>query len=268
LQTQAETTDTQGKFGAVRNAAHAWKALSASAFRLLVPEVCLCCRARVDTDGALCANCWRGVNFIRAPYCDRLGIPMPFDTGERIISAAAFARPPAYDRARAVAHFDGTMRRLIHGLKYSDRHDCVPLFGRWLAVAGAEILVGADMLAPVPLNRWRLLRRRFNQAALLARELGQRTGLAFEPEIVTRPRRTRSQVGLKPEERRKNVSGAFAVARGGEKKVAGRNIVIVDDVITTGATAEAMAKLLKAAGAARVDVLALARVTDPIILSA
>ena len=244
------------------------KLIATSAFRLLVPEVCLVCRTRVDADGTLCAECWRGIDFIRAPLCDRLGIPMPFDMGGRNISAAALAKPPVYDRARAVAHFDGTMRKLVHGLKYSDRHDCVPLFGRWLAVAGGEILVGADMLVPVPLNRWRLIRRRFNQAALLARELGRRTGLPFEPDIVTRTRRTRSQVGLKPEERRKNVSGAFAVAARQRPRIAGRNIVLVDDVITTGATVEALARTLKSAGAARVDVLALARVTDPVIISA
>ncbi|KAB2846004.1 MAG: ComF family protein [Hyphomicrobiaceae bacterium] len=144
----------------------------------------------------------------------------------------------------------------------------MPLFGRWLAVAGTEILVGADMLVPVPLNRWRLLRRRFNQAALLARELSTRTGVPFEPDILRRPRRTRSQVGLKPAERRKNVAGAFAIARGRAEKIAGRNIVVIDDVITTGATVEAIARALKAAGAARVDVLVLARVTDPIIVSA
>jgi ComF family protein len=142
------------------------------------------------------------------------------------------------------------------------------LFGRWLAVAGSEILVGADMLVPVPLNRWRLLRRRFNQAALLARELGRQTGLPYEPQIVTRPRRTRTQVGLKPEERRRNVSGAFAIASGQEARITGRNIVLIDDVITTGATIEAIAKTLKSSGAARVDALALARATDPIIISA
>lgn len=268
------TSDTQVEHGTLRKdaliprAARAARSLAASAMRVLVPEVCLACRARLDADGSLCAECWRGIDFIRAPLCDRLGIPMAFDVGGRNVSAAALAKPPLYDRARAVARFDGTMRKLIHGLKYSDRHDCVPLFGRWLAVAGSEILVGADMLVPVPLNRWRLLRRRFNQAALLTRELARQSGLPYEPLIVTRPRMTRSQVGLKPEERRKNVSGAFAVRSGQEARIAGRNIVIVDDVITTGATIEALAKTLKSEGAARVDVLALARVTDPIVVSA
>ena len=116
----------------------------------------------------LCPACWREVHFIRPPLCDVLGIPLPFDTGERTVSAAAMAHPPAYDRARAVAHFSGSMRTLVHQLKYADRHDARTLFGRWLAEAGRESAPGIDMVVPVPLSRLRLLLRHFNQAAMLA----------------------------------------------------------------------------------------------------
>src|SRR5262245_52333380 len=224
---------------------------------LIVPPCCVLCRTRLEGHHLLCGACWREVQFIRQPLCDVLGIPLPFDTGERTVSAAALARPPAYDRARAVAHFSGGMRTLIHQLKYADQHDGRALFGRWLAEAGRELLPGVDVIVPVPLTRWRLLSRRFNQAAILAQELSRRTGLATDPLLLQRTRFTTSQVGLTHDQRRRNVAGAFAVPGGRRHRVVGRNVLLVDDVITTGATAEACARALKRAGAARVDVLVL-----------
>ena len=131
---------------------------------VIVPPCCVACRTPLASHHLLCAACWREVRFIRPPLCDVLGIPLPFDTGERMVSAVALATPPVYDRARAVAHFSGSMRTLIHQFKYADRHDGRALFGRWLGEAGRELLTGADVIVPVPLTRWRLLSRRFNQA--------------------------------------------------------------------------------------------------------
>jgi ComF family protein len=241
------------------------RALAACA-DLVVPPACLICRARLSAHHLLCAACWREVHFIRPPLCDVLGIPLPFDTGERTVSAAALARPPAYDRARAVAHFSGAMRTLIHQFKYADRHDARTLFGRWLAEAGGELVAGADLLAPVPLALWRLLSRRFNQAAILARELSRLTGLPADPHLLRRARATSSQVGLTHDQRRRNVAGAFRVPR--RARLEGRRVLLLDDVITTGATAEACARALKRAGAVRVDVLALAMVTNEALASA
>jgi ComF family protein len=172
------------------------------------------------------------------------------------------ADPPVYDRARVVAHFDGVVRDLIHRLKYGDRHDARRLFARWLSDAGKELLQDCDLIVPVPLNRWRLLRRRFNQAALLAVELEKLTGVPSDPLALARPKRTPSQVGLTDDQRRRNVAGAFAVAPDRAPAVDGRRVLVVDDVITTGATVAACARALKRAGAVRVDVLALALVTD------
>jgi ComF family protein len=187
---------------------------------------------------------------------------MPFDTGGTMISALAEADPPAYGRARAVARFDGVMRVLVHDLKFRDRHDARRLFGRWLAEAGAELIAHADVAVPVPLSRWRLLTRRFNQAAILALELSRATGLRVETDALYRTRRTRPQVGLTRRERRQNVAGAFAVTERAALKVKGVRVLLIDDVITSGATAEACARVLRRAGAANVDVLALALVTD------
>jgi len=193
-----------------------------------------------------------------------LGIPLPFDTGEPAVSAAALAAPPTYDRARAVASYGGAMRDLIHALKYSDRHDGRRLFGRWLALAAAPLAPDVDVVMPVPLSRWRLLSRRFNQSGLLAEELGRHLTLPVDTLTLARVRRTRSQVGLTPAQRRRNVSGAFKLVPRRKDRVRDRRVLLVDDVITTGTTVEACAATLKRAGASGVDVVALARVLDPI----
>lgn len=229
---------------------------------LLVPPLCLACHAPLASHDALCPACWGKIDFIRPPLCDRLGLPMPFDVGGTMISAAAVAAPPEYDRARAIARFDGPMRNLVHDLKFRDRHDSVRLFARWLQQAGAELLEDADLIVPVPLARARLLSRRFNQSALIARELSRLTKIPADPLALRRIRRTQSQVGLSPEQRRKNVSGAFAVPENRKARLDGAHVVLIDDVITTGATVGACALALKRAGAARVDVLVLALVAD------
>lgn len=228
---------------------------------LILPPMCLCCHDPVDSHNTLCPRCWRSVRFIRPPVCDRLGVPLPFDTGDQSISSQALAYPPAYDRARAVAAFDGAMRELIHSFKYGDRHEGLPLFTRWLVSTGRELLAGADMLVPVPLHPFRLWRRRFNQSAVLARWLSRETGVPV-CLALKRVRYTAQQVGLSLEERRENVAGAFRVPGGVSAALVGSHVVLIDDVITTGATVESCARALKEAGAARVDVLALARVTD------
>lgn len=234
---------------------------------LLIPPACLACQRPLHSHDAVCAGCWTQIDFIRAPFCERLGIPLTFDIGGPMISAAAEANPPDYDRARAVARFDGVMRNLVHDLKFRDRHDPRRLFGRWLSETGAELLADADMIAPVPLTRRRLLSRRFNQSAVLASETARASGVRFEPHALLRTRSTPPQVGLTRQQRRDNVAGAFVVPEHLRNVVSGANIVLVDDVITTGATVGACARALKKAGAGRVDVLALAMVTDPAFLS-
>ncbi len=208
------------------------------------------------------------MHFIRPPLCDVLGIPLPFDTGERMVSAAALAHPPHYDRARAVAHFTGSMRTLVHQFKYADRHDGRTLFGRWLAEAARDLRPGLDLIVPVPLARLKLLLRHFNQAAVLAGALSREIGVPVDPMLLRRTRWTRSQVGMTRRERRRNIAGAFSVPKHLRPRLKGRNILLVDDVITTGATVDACARVLKRAGAARVDVQALALVTNEALAAA
>lgn len=242
-----------------------WSAAASAFTRVLdvvMPPVCLGCHSHLGGLDALCPQCWNKITFIRPPLCDRLGSPMPFDTGGAMISAAASANPPPYDRARAVASFDGLMRDLVHDLKFRDRHDLRHLLGRWLTEAGRELLFDADVIVPVPLGRLRLVQRCFNQSAILAQDVAKAANITYAPLALERRRKTRPQVGLSRADRLKNVSGAFVVPEPWKNVIVGRNIILVDDVITTGATIGACATALKRAGAARVDVLALALVTD------
>jgi ComF family protein len=235
---------------------------------LLVPPVCTACRTSVADHDTLCPDCWRSIDFIRPPLCDVLGIPLPYDSGGPMVSAAALAAPPAYRRARAVAHYNGRLRELVHGLKYADQHHGGRLFGRWLAVAGRDLLADAELIVPVPLARFRLWRRRFNQAAVLARAVAAETGKPYAPLALKRTKATASQVGLTSDQRRRNVQGAFSVPNRARALVEGRQVLLVDDVVTTGSTVDAAARTLLAAGAAAVDVLALGRVTGEIPESA
>jgi ComF family protein len=229
---------------------------------LLLPPVCVSCRKRVGAHGLLCGGCWSRIDFIVPPLCARLGVPLPYDSGAPSLSAAAIADPPVYDRARAAARYSSTMRDLIQGFKYGDRHEGVPLFARWMAGAGAELLADADVIVPVPLYRSRLWSRRFNQSAMLAQAVGAMTSVPVDCFLLARVKPTRAQVGLTAAQRRKNVAGAFRVTAA-NGTLRGKRVVVIDDVITTGATAAACARVLKRAGAARVDILALARAVEP-----
>lgn len=241
----------------------AMRSLLARLADFLLPPVCISCRTRIESHGLLCGACFARIDFIAPPLCARLGVPLPFETGEPFLSAAAIASPPVYDRARAAAHYSDTMRELIQSFKYRDRHEGLPLFVRWLRKAGADLLADADLILPVPLYPTRLWRRRFNQSAMLAVALGRLGCIPVDCFVLKRVRRTASQVGLTADQRRRNVAGAFRVDKDKVPQVKAKKLVVVDDVITTGATAEACARVLKRAGAARVDILALARVVEP-----
>jgi len=229
---------------------------------LVLPPLCIACHDPLDRHNALCPRCWSGLRFIRAPLCDRLGIPLPYDAGDQPVSSTALRNPPLYERARAALAFDGVARDLVHAFKYADRHEAVPLFTRWMSDAGRTLIAEADMIAPVPLHPWRLVRRRFNQSAVLAGRLARAHGKPLMLGLE-RVRHTKQQVGLAFGERRANVEGAFRVQPKRVAGLAGRRVLLIDDVITTGATVEACALALKEAGADAVDVLAVARVTDP-----
>lgn len=239
----------------------------------LLPPQCLACGELVSEPGALCAPCWTGLRFIAPPFCRRCGWPFEVDPdpaggsvgnpSAELLCGACLREPPRYDRARSVVIYDDASRGLILAFKHADRIHAAPAFARWMGRAGGELVGDADMIAPVPLHWSRLLARRYNQAALLSNALAKLAGKQAAPDLLTRRRRTPSQGRLSRAERHRNVRGAFTVRPHRRALVAGRRILLVDDVMTTGATVSACAAVLRRAGAAAVDVLTLARVVRP-----
>jgi ComF family protein len=237
----------------------AWRGL----LDIVTPSQCLCCHAPVREPACLCIACWGKLQHVDDPVCDMLGLPFAYDQGPGTLSAQALADPPEWDRSRAAVIFDDASRVLVHALKYEDWQEAGILMARMMARAGRQLIAEADMILPVPLYRWRLWQRRFNQSAFLAQRLSRLSGKPWRADVLLRQRRTRSQVGLELNERRKNVKGAFVLGQGMAAHVAGKTVLLVDDVRTTGATAEAGALALKKAGAAKVFLLTFALVPAP-----
>lgn len=225
-----------------------------------VPPTCMSCDRHVARPGGCCAECWSNLRFISKPFCPVMGTPFEYDMGGNFLCAEAIADPPPFDRLRAVMLYNEGARRMVSGLKYADRLDLAPAMAAWMATCSQELLTDADVIVPIPLHARRLWRRRYNQSAELARHLAERTGTGYRPDVLKRRKATRQQVGLSERERENNVSGAFVVAEEHRIHVQARNVLLVDDVYTTGATAKAATRALKRGGAARVDVVVFAKV--------
>jgi len=229
----------------------------------LTPPKCVVCRGDVTAGATLCVVCWQTLHFIDEPVCDALGVPFEYDEGEGALSAAAIAEPPPWDRGRAAVVFNETSKGLVHLLKYRDMQEAGLAMAGMMLGPARKLLSTCDMIMPVPLHRFRLWQRRFNQAAYLAQVLARNCGKPNLPDVLLRQSATRSQVGLTAEERLKNVRRAFVVPPEKIALLDGKKVLLVDDVRTTGATAAACATVLKNAGAARVDVLTFALVLEP-----
>jgi ComF family protein len=206
----------------------------------------------------LSTQAWSKVHFIEKPHCDGCG--MPFEIDPRSRCAACQADPFSFERARAACVYDEASRELILRFKHGDRTEHGGLFARWVARAAPDLIADADAVAPVPLHPWRLLARRYNQAAEIARPLAATAGVEFVPDALVRTRRTDSQGGKSGRGRARNVKGAFAVSEQGRKRIKGRRVLLIDDVMTTGATLDACATALLAGGARAVDCAVVARV--------
>lgn len=234
------------------------------ALDVALPPLCPSCRDPLGDGIGLCADCWSKLSFIEKPYCARLGIPFTYDPGPGLLSMEAIAAPPAYDRARAAVRYDEIARALVIAFKFSDRLDLAPMMGRWMARAGRELTDGADALVPVPLHWRRLWARRFNQAAALCGAISEISSVPVLHGGLKRVRATPQQVGLSKPERADNVQGAFRIPPEAKARIAGKRLVLVDDVLTSGATVDTCARALLRAGAAHVDVLVFARVVAPL----
>jgi ComF family protein len=212
-----------------------------------------------------CARCWGRIAFLSDPLCIVCGFPFEFDVDAATLCAACQQRLPAFDVARSLMRYDDASRDPLLALKRADRLDLAPAFARWALAARRDLIAQADVIVPVPLHRWRLWQRRFNQSALIARAIGRLAKKPVSFLALVRTRATPSQGNMpSAAARRRNVQGAFRVPPGRTGELRGKRVLLIDDVFTTGSTIEACARALKRAGATRVLVLTLARVVRPV----
>lgn len=228
---------------------------------IILPPRCPVLGETVDGPGLLSPGGWSQLDFIADPACAVCGYPFEFEVEKGALCAACLAGPPPFASARAAIVYGGAGREAVLKFKHGDRLDLVPAFVPWLARAGAEMLAEADLIVPVPLHRRRLLRRRYNQAAAIARALSARTGIPASTDVLRRVRHTAPQGFLNRKDREQNVRAAFAAGPG--PRITGKTVILIDDVYTTGATVSECAAALLKAGAAKVHVLTLARVVKP-----
>lgn len=230
---------------------------------MVLPPRCPFTGDIVDSQGTVSAAAWAELSFITAPFCHACGFPFEFAVPQgsaKNLCAGCLHDRPEFTKARAALVYNDASRDFILGFKHGDRiHAVVPMIP-WLRNAGAELLTNADVVLPVPLHHWRMIRRRYNQAAVMAQAVAKDAGLTFAPDALIRKRATPTQGHLNAKERQKNVKHAFTVHPKRMGQVQGKKVVLVDDVYTTGATVRECARALLAAGAADVSVLTLARV--------
>ncbi len=227
---------------------------------ILFPPQCLKCSSLVAETGSLCSVCWLEISFIEGPACHACGLPFEYDLGPKALCGACSQDHPLFKRARATLIYNDASRDIILSFKHGDRTHAAAAYGKWLLRSGRELIEDIDIIVPVPLHWSRLFHRRYNQAALLAQELGKLTGKPVETNVLLRSKKTASQGHKTRNQRRLNLQGAFTVPSKAQRKISEQRILLIDDVLTTGATVSACAKALLRAGAAKVDVLTLARV--------
>ena len=235
-----------------------FKRFSLNLLDFFLPRLCLFCGGVVAESAAVavCGDCEGTIEWVESPVCPCCGLIFPVRGGEDRLCGACRTEPPPFTRARAAAVYEGPVAKAVTRFKFGRQMAYLPVMQHWLQIPRcAELAADADLLVPVPLHPRRLRHRGFNQALLLA---GAFPEAKVSLEALARVRHTPPQVGLNPKERRDNVHQAFAVAR--TEEVKGKNVLLVDDLYTTGATVRECARVLRRAGAARVEVLTVARV--------
>ncbi len=225
---------------------------------LLCPPVCPICHQSVDAAHCLCPKCFGKLKFITKPCCKICGRPFEYDMFDNLICGKCMEKKPRFDMARSVLIYDKFSKQLILAFKHGDHTELAPLFTKFLLFAEPEIFKNVDMILPVPLHRFRLIRRKYNQAGVLGKHLSRKTKIPFYPSVIKRVKSTQSQGHMSRTKRKRNLVGAFQIPK--PDKVKGKTILLIDDVMTTGATVEECAKTLKKAGAKSVKVLTLYRV--------
>ncbi len=227
-----------------------------NALNIIYPPCCLICSEAVTKANSFCAECWADITFISAPYCIKCAVPLSVDHHGNICYLCKKTRP-LFDGARAVFRYDNNTKSLIHALKFNDKTQAANAFAELMFIYGKELIRNVDLIIPVPITRSKLAKRKYNQAVLLAKPIARESGKLLRLNILAKLLETGSQVGLRKADRQRNLEKAFVCKD--VKLIRGKKILLVDDVLTTGATANACSKVLKKNGAARVFVLTLAR---------
>lgn len=234
--------------------------IALEALDTILPPRCVVTGDMVDRQGMISPDVWSKLSFIADPKCACCGFPFDFEVEEGSLCASCIDYPPKFETARAALKYDDISRDMVLGFKHGDKLHAAKAFVPWLKMAGADILADADMLIPVPLHHWRLVKRRYNQSAVIAHALSKETNIPVVVDGLQRTRATPPQGHLSSKERFKNVKHAFAVNEKHLEALRGKTVVLIDDVYTTGATVNECTKVLLKAGALRVHVLTLARV--------
>jgi ComF family protein len=233
----------------------------------LFPPQCPCCNEQVDIPGSLCAVCWPQVTFISEPACISCGYPFEYKIEDDLQCGNCIANPPYYSKGVSVFQYDDFSRQMVLAFKHADRTDLAKVFAKWMARVSASQIQEDTLIIPVPLHPGRLLKRRYNQSALLSRHIGAQINRPVLMQGLDRTKRTPSQGGKSLKARFRNVKGAFKVASTAQQQITGKHILLIDDVYTTGATLNECAKSLIKAGARDITILTLCRVVRPANMS-
>ncbi len=220
---------------------------------LCFPLTCCCCGDFVDTEG-LCPDCWKQIKWISEPKCRICGLP--FELACEGACAECLSQKPYFDKAISVFEYNDASKKIVLKFKNGDTTYISGLLAGWMYRAAKEEFSKADIIIPVPINFWKRLKRKYNQSELLARELSKLSGIKYEPDFLKKIKETKPQEGLNRKQRLKNLAGSFGM----KENMYEKNVILVDDVFTTGATANECSKVLKKHGAKNVIVVTLARV--------
>lgn len=226
-----------------------------------LPPLCLLCDTSIPSSQAACSACWTKLRFISKPFCAQCGVPFAYEIGESAVCAMCIKEPNDFSIARAALVYDDVSRNLILNFKHADKIDTALALARWMHMAGGALAEDADFIIPVPLHYWRMVQRRYNQSALLAQKFSELVCKPYQADVLRRIKATESQGKRKRAERIANMKGVFQVTPACAALVKNATIVLVDDVVTTGATVNACAKVLLQSGAKAVHVVSVARTT-------
>lgn len=225
---------------------------------LLFPRKCSICES-YSSESEVCSECWSNCNFITKPYCNICSHPFAYENDPKAICGACIAAKPKYDKAISVFQYDDYSKKIIHKFKYQDQLHVLNYFVRLMLNMGKEVIDQSDIVIPVAMHKYKLLKRGYNQAALLAMRIATEKKIKYLPQALIKNNNSQAQAGLKKDERLLNIKNSFELNPKYKEFLKGKRILLVDDVITTGATILECCKTLTKAKPDKIFVLTLAK---------